>query len=33
MYIRALQDYEKAFGPDYILILDTVNNLNNLYTN
>lgn len=33
MYIRALRGYEKAQGLEYILTLDTVNNLGNLYAN
>jgi len=33
MYIRALQGYKEAFKLDYILILDTVYNLNNFYAN
>jgi tetratricopeptide (TPR) repeat protein len=31
MYLRALQGYEKAWGPDYTSTLDTVNNLGVLY--
>ncbi|KAI5920957.1 hypothetical protein F4810DRAFT_680379 [Camillea tinctor] len=31
MYLRALQAYEKAWGPDHTLTLDTVNNLGLLY--
>jgi tetratricopeptide (TPR) repeat protein len=31
MYERALQDYEKAWGPDHTSTLNTVNNLGNLY--
>ncbi|OCL05638.1 hypothetical protein AOQ84DRAFT_379373 [Glonium stellatum] len=31
MYQRALQEYKKARGLDYILTLNTVNNLGNLY--
>ncbi|KAF2260428.1 hypothetical protein CC78DRAFT_473000, partial [Lojkania enalia] len=31
MYQRALEGYEKAWGPDYTSILSTVNNLGNLY--
>ncbi|KAH8708403.1 hypothetical protein GQ44DRAFT_763487 [Phaeosphaeriaceae sp. PMI808] len=31
MYQRALQGYEKAWGPDHTLTLGTVNNLGNLY--
>ena len=31
MYLRALVGKEKAWGPDYTLTLDTVNNLGNLY--
>jgi tetratricopeptide (TPR) repeat protein len=31
MYIRALQGYEEVFGPDHISILETINNLGNLY--
>ncbi|KAH8693322.1 hypothetical protein GQ44DRAFT_159935 [Phaeosphaeriaceae sp. PMI808] len=33
MYQRALQGYEKAWGPEHTLTLNTVNNLGNLYTN
>ncbi|KAH8807443.1 hypothetical protein F5884DRAFT_899840 [Xylogone sp. PMI_703] len=33
MYIRALQGYEKALGPDHISTLNTVNNLGSLYHN
>ena len=33
MYQRALQGYEKAWGPDHTSTLDTVNNLGNLYKN
>jgi tetratricopeptide (TPR) repeat protein len=33
MYIRALQGCEEALGPDHTSILDTVNNLGNLYKN
>ena len=33
MYQRALQGYEKAWGPDHTSTLDTVNNLANLYAN
>ncbi|PQE10720.1 hypothetical protein CJF32_00009819 [Rutstroemia sp. NJR-2017a WRK4] len=32
MYQRALQDYEKTWGPEHTSTLDTVNNLGNLYT-
>ncbi len=31
MYIRALHGYEKAWGPDHTLTLDTVSNLGRLY--
>ena len=31
MYQRALDGYEKAFGPDHLLTLSTVNNLGSLY--
>ena len=31
MYMRALKGYEKAWGPDHISTLDTVNNLGNLH--
>ncbi|TAQ84470.1 hypothetical protein B7494_g7215 [Chlorociboria aeruginascens] len=31
MYIRAMQGYKKALGPDHISILDTVHNLGILY--
>jgi tetratricopeptide (TPR) repeat protein len=31
MYQRALQGYEKAWGPEHTSTLDTVNNLANLY--
>ena len=31
MYQRALQGYEKAWGPDHTSTLATVNNLGNLY--
>ncbi|KAH8800844.1 hypothetical protein F5884DRAFT_824895 [Xylogone sp. PMI_703] len=31
MYVRALQSYEEALGPDHISTLSTVNNLGNLY--
>ncbi|KAL9101256.1 MAG: hypothetical protein Q9163_003470 [Psora crenata] len=33
MYRRALDGYEKVWGPDHISTLDTVNNLGNLYAN
>ena len=33
MFQRALQGYEKAWGPDHTPTLDTVNNLGNLYLN
>ena len=33
MFQRALQGYEKAWGPDHTSMLDTVNNLGNLYLN
>jgi tetratricopeptide (TPR) repeat protein len=33
IYIRALQGKEEALRPDHISILQTVNNLGNLYTN
>jgi hypothetical protein len=33
MYLRALQGYEKAWGPDHTSTLDTVNNLGTLYKN
>jgi tetratricopeptide (TPR) repeat protein len=33
MYQRALQGYEKAWGPEHTLTLDTVNNLGALYAN
>jgi hypothetical protein len=33
MYIRALQGKEEALGLEYILTLDTINNLGNLYKN
>ena len=32
MYQRALEGYEKAWGPDHISMLKTVNNLGNLYS-
>ena len=32
MYQRALDGYEKAWGPDHTSTLDTINNLGNLYT-
>jgi tetratricopeptide (TPR) repeat protein len=32
IYLRALEGYEKVLGLDHILILDTVNNLSNLYS-
>jgi tetratricopeptide (TPR) repeat protein len=31
MYVRALQGYEKAWGPDHTSTLTTVNNLGTLY--
>jgi len=31
MYQRALQGYEKAWGPEHTSTLNTVNNLGNLY--
>ena len=31
MYQRALEGYEKAWGPEHTSTLDTVNNLGNLY--
>ena len=31
MYLRALQGYEKAWGPEHISTLSTVNNLGVLY--
>ena len=31
MYERALEGYEKAWGPEHISTLDTINNLGNLY--
>jgi tetratricopeptide (TPR) repeat protein len=31
MYQRALQGYEKAWGPEHTSTLATVNNLGNLY--
>ncbi|KAF1937222.1 hypothetical protein EJ02DRAFT_294452, partial [Clathrospora elynae] len=31
MYLRALQGYEKAWGPDHTSTLGTVKNLGNLY--
>jgi hypothetical protein len=31
MYVRALRGYEKAWGPDRVSALDTVNNLGVLY--
>ena len=31
MYQRALEGYEKAWGPDHTSTLDTVKNLGNLY--
>jgi hypothetical protein len=31
MYLRALQGYEKARGPNHTSTLDTVHNLGNLY--
>jgi tetratricopeptide (TPR) repeat protein len=31
MYQRALQGFEKAWGPDHVTTLDTVNNLGLLY--
>ena len=33
MYQRALEGYEKAWGPDHTSTLSTVNNLGNLYAN
>ncbi|SLM38624.1 Tetratricopeptide-like helical domain [Lasallia pustulata] len=33
MYRRALEGYEKAWGPEHTSTLDTVNNLGNLYAN
>ncbi|KAK5188298.1 hypothetical protein LTR99_011135 [Exophiala xenobiotica] len=33
MYLRALQGYEGALGPNHTSTLDTVNNLGNLYKN
>ncbi|KAF6229366.1 hypothetical protein HO133_007482 [Letharia lupina] len=33
MYQRALEGYEKAWGPEHTSTLDTVNNLGNLYKN
>jgi tetratricopeptide (TPR) repeat protein len=33
MYLRALEGYEKALGPDHTSTLSTVNNLGNLYKN
>ncbi|KAG9250683.1 uncharacterized protein F5Z01DRAFT_640089 [Emericellopsis atlantica] len=33
MYERALQGYEKAWGPEHTSTLDTVNNLANIYKN
>ncbi|SLM36175.1 kinesin light chain 1 [Lasallia pustulata] len=33
MYLRALEGYEKAWGPEHTLTLDTVNNLGNFYEN
>jgi hypothetical protein len=33
MYQRALQGYEKAWGPEHTSTLNTVNNLGNLYKN
>jgi tetratricopeptide (TPR) repeat protein len=33
MYVRALQGYEKAWGPEHTSTLDTVNNLGSLYKN
>jgi tetratricopeptide (TPR) repeat protein len=33
MYQQALQGFEKAFGPEHTLTLDTVNNLGALYKN
>ena len=33
IYQRALQGYEKAWGPEHTSTLDTVNNLGNLYAN
>ena len=32
MYQRALDGYEKTLGLEHISILDTVNNLGNLYS-
>ena len=32
MYIRALQGKEEALGPDHTLILDTVHNIGELYS-
>jgi tetratricopeptide (TPR) repeat protein len=32
IYIRALEGYEKALGPDHTSTLDTVNNLGTLYS-
>jgi tetratricopeptide (TPR) repeat protein len=32
MYIRALQGYEKAWGPEHTSTLATVHNLGNLYS-
>ncbi|TVY12575.1 hypothetical protein LARI1_G009651, partial [Lachnellula arida] len=31
MYQRALQDYEKAWGPEHTSTLDTINNLGFFY--
>lgn len=31
MYRRALEGYEKIWGPEHISILDTINNLCSLY--
>ncbi|KAI0471243.1 kinesin light chain [Xylaria cf. heliscus] len=33
MYERALQGFEKAWGPKHVFTLDTVNNLGNFYSN
>jgi tetratricopeptide (TPR) repeat protein len=33
IFQRALQEKEKAWGPEHTLTLDTVNNLGNLYKN
>ncbi len=33
MYQRALDEYEKAWGPEHTSTLNTVNNLGNLYKN